>query len=592
MDGTAKTLGKYQIIREIARSNDIIYEAYDPVMNRRVALKELFFPPGVTEKQRADRIARFMREAKATGSLVHPNIVTVYEVGEDQGRYYIAMEYLEGQNLRQRLDVEGKLSQEEAARILIEVLKGLDYAHQHGVIHRDIKPENIQLLPDGRVKITDFGIARLTFEPSLTIDGQIFGTPSYMSPEQVHGREIDARSDIFSCGILLYQALTGEKPFQGDNVVAIFHAILHYDPPDPPHVSFPIAQIVRKALEKSPEHRFPSAGAMAKALEEALQALKQDPYLAPHPTVSPYGPSPYSPQTPQTPQGPPYGQPYSPTPYPYSQTPYPYSQTPYPYSPTPQDPNAPVPLPFPPNWSFPAPPPPPLLTPAAKEFLTKTFLVALVGAGFVVLGFALVSALLTTAERQQRYILESREYHHELESAKQLSETQPDEAMKELERLREVLTSPEMKRQAESTLASLTMKRAKRYEEQGKWSLALEEYLHAEELTPHDPMPLIGKARCYAQLASQSRSSTERISLLKASAEAYQSAFTKRIYLGNQFRKEAAQTFIKLARELWAQNLFLDAEREFRRAQNIAPPNSPEYQEAERELNNLNALPR
>ncbi|MCL6624745.1 MAG: serine/threonine protein kinase, partial [Fimbriimonadales bacterium] len=197
MDGTAQTLGKYQIIREIARSNDIVYEAYDPVMNRRVALKELYFPPGVTDKQRADRLARFMREAKAAGSLAHPNIVTIYEVGEDRGRYYIAMEYLEGQTLRQRLDVEGKLPQEEAARILIEVLKGLDYAHQHGVIHRDIKPENIQLLPDGRVKITDFGIARLTFEPSLTVDGQIFGTPSYMSPEQVYGREIDARSDIF-----------------------------------------------------------------------------------------------------------------------------------------------------------------------------------------------------------------------------------------------------------------------------------------------------------------------------------------------------------------------------------------------------------
>ncbi|MEM2126026.1 MAG: protein kinase [Candidatus Methanosuratincola sp.] len=584
MDGTSKTLGKYQIIREIARSNDIVYEAYDPVMNRRVALKELYFPPGVTEKQRQDRFARFMREAKAAGSLAHPNIVTVYEVGEDQGRYYIAMEYLEGQTLRQRLDAEGKLPQEEAVKILIEVLKGLEYAHQHGVIHRDIKPENIQLLPDGRVKITDFGIARLTFEPSLTIDGQIFGTPSYMSPEQVYGRDIDARSDIFSCGIVLYQALKGEKPFQGDSVVTISHAILHYDPPDPPHVSYPIAQIVKKALEKSPEHRFPSAGAMAKALEEALSALKQDPYLAPHPTHPgyPYG-QPYDPYSqtsqPTPPHGSPYGHPYSPQPDPYS----------YPYSPAPSpDPNANTPHPLPPNWAFPAQRPP-LLSPAAKEFLGKTLLVALIGSAFVTLGFSIISALLTAAERQQRYFLEAKEYGKELETAKQLSHTQPDEAIKELERLREILTSPDLKKEAENTLAVLTLERAKQHEARGEWILALQEYDRATTLIPHDPMPLIGKARCLSQLASRSRSPEERITHLKNSADAYQSAFTKRIYLGDNFRKEAAQVFLKLAREHWAYGQLLEAEQALRRAQNIAPQNSQEYREAERELKNLSA---
>src|SRR5438477_6646085 len=229
MSSGAGTLGKYQIIREIARSNDIVYEAYDPAMNRRVALKELAVPGGSTEKQRQERLARFQREAKAAGSLAHPNIVTIYEVGEDNGRAFIAMEYLEGQTLRQRIDVEGAVAQNEAVRIILEVLDGLAYAHEKGVVHRDIKPDNIQLLPDGRVKITDFGIARLMFEPSLTMDGQIFGTPSYMSPEQVVGREIDARTDIWSCGVVLYEAIAGKKPFAGDSVVTISHAIMHLE---------------------------------------------------------------------------------------------------------------------------------------------------------------------------------------------------------------------------------------------------------------------------------------------------------------------------------------------------------------------------
>ncbi|MCL6624779.1 MAG: hypothetical protein K6T17_09230, partial [Fimbriimonadales bacterium] len=380
-------------------------------------------------------------------------------------------------------------------------------------------------------------------------------------------------SDIFSCGIVLYQALTGEKPFQGDNVVTISHAILHYDPPDPPHVSFPIAQIVRKALEKSPEHRFPTAGDMAKALEEAVKLLKQDPYLAPHPTAYPYA-QPYDPYTPTShaPQGSPYGQPYSPQPYPFAPIP---------------DPNAPDPSAIPTNWNFPPAPKPPLLSPAAREFLSKTLLVALIGSAFVTLGFGIVSALLTAVEKQQRYALEAKEYRQELESAKQLSQSQPEEALRELERLREILTSPEMKKEAEESLARVTMERAKRHEAKGEWLLAIEEYQRAETLLPHDPMPLIGQARCFAQLAAQSQDPAKRISFLASSADAYESAFSKRIYLGDNFRREAAQVFIKLAREYWAKNQLLQAESAFRRAQNIAPPTSPEYHEANKELNNL-----
>jgi len=221
------TLGKYQIIREIARSNDIVYEAYDPLMNRRVALKELAMPGGSTGVQRDERVNRFKREAQAAGTLNHPNIMTVYELGQDGDRLFMAMEYLDGHTLRNEIDTKGFLPVDQAVRVAKEILKGLDFAHERGVIHRDIKPDNIQLLSNGAVKITDFGIARLTFQPNLTVDGQVFGTPSYMSPEQVVGREIDSRSDLFSVGIVLYEMLGGKKPFQGSSVMETTAQILN-----------------------------------------------------------------------------------------------------------------------------------------------------------------------------------------------------------------------------------------------------------------------------------------------------------------------------------------------------------------------------
>ncbi|MCS7309411.1 MAG: serine/threonine protein kinase, partial [Armatimonadetes bacterium] len=209
MTPSVNALGKYQIVREIARSNDIVWEAVDPELGRRVAIKELNLPEGVTEAQRQERIQRFLREAKAAGRLSHPNIVTIHEVGVDNGRHYIVMEYLEGENLRERLQRQGAIPLKEAVDIALQVLGALEHAHRMGVVHRDIKPENIHLLPDGLVKLTDFGIARIVFEPNITLDGQIFGTPSYMSPEQIEGKEIDPRTDIFSLGVVLYEMLTG-----------------------------------------------------------------------------------------------------------------------------------------------------------------------------------------------------------------------------------------------------------------------------------------------------------------------------------------------------------------------------------------------
>lgn len=265
-------LGHYRIIREIARSNDIVYEALDERIHRRVAIKELNIPHGATDSVRADRIQRFLREARAGGSLSHPNIVTIHETEEEDGRYFIVMEYLEGETLRNRMEREGALPPESGTDIAGQILSALMEAHTKGVIHRDLKPENIHLLPDGRVKITDFGIARLKFEPSITIDGQIFGTPSYMSPEQVLGKEIDERSDLFSVGSLLFEMLAGHKAFQGDSVVSITHAIMNSEPAIPQSVPTGLEHAIRKALQKDPQMRFSSAGEMKRALEEAKAA--------------------------------------------------------------------------------------------------------------------------------------------------------------------------------------------------------------------------------------------------------------------------------------------------------------------------------
>jgi len=281
-----QTIGKYQIIREIARSNDIVYEAYDPAMNRRVAIKELNIPGGSSDPQRLERIRRFEREVKAAGSLAHPSIVTIYEVEEDAGRHYMAMEYLDGKTLRNEIDTTGLLPTQRALEITLAVLEALAFAHEHGVIHRDIKPENIQLLSSGRVKLTDFGIARLTFEPNITIDGQVFGTPSYMSPEQVVGKEIDARSDLFSVGAVLFEMLGGQKAFPGDSVVSISYAIMNTEPVIPASASNTVQELLRNLLNKSVSQRYSNANVAIAAVRAALLELTSGAVMAPPPVVA------------------------------------------------------------------------------------------------------------------------------------------------------------------------------------------------------------------------------------------------------------------------------------------------------------------
>lgn len=269
-------LGRYKIIREIGRSNDVVYEAVDSGMNRRVALKELLLPQSVQGMQRRERVDRFYREARAAGSLTHPNIVTIYEAGEDRGRHFIAMEFLEGQSLRNVLDMERCLSVDRTLGIVKQICSALSYAHSRGVVHRDIKPENIQILPSGSIKITDFGIARIMEEPTLTADGQVFGTPSYMSPEQISGRPLDNRSDIFSLGVVIYEMLAGHKPFEGNTVVTITYNIMNQEVTYPTSVPYHMERVINRALAKDPQFRYSTADELFAELENPGSSQYQD----------------------------------------------------------------------------------------------------------------------------------------------------------------------------------------------------------------------------------------------------------------------------------------------------------------------------
>ncbi len=279
-------LGKYRIVREIARSNDIVYEAIDPAMARRVAVKELQLPPHLAGAQKRERIERFYREAKAAGTLSHRNIVTIYDVGQENDRHFLVMEYLEGQSLRDVLQMQGALPLKETLEIALQLCDALGYAHSRGVVHRDVKPDNVHILPGGIVKLTDFGIARITAEPSITSQGQVFGTPSYMSPEQVASHTVDHRTDLFSMGITLYEMLSGRKPFTGDSVITITYNIMNMQPTMPVGVPGPLQQILQRSLSKDPNLRYQNAAMMAADLRAEKFSLSAAPSAAGSPSVS------------------------------------------------------------------------------------------------------------------------------------------------------------------------------------------------------------------------------------------------------------------------------------------------------------------
>ncbi len=270
--------GRYQVVGELGKGTmGVVYKAHDPRIDRSVALKVL----------RRDRVAsdefvkRFLTEAKAIGRLSHPGIVTVYDVGKDNEVVYIAEEFLEGKSL-DKVMREDRLSHGKVAEIGAQVAEAMDYAHEKGIIHRDIKPPNIIISPDERVKITDFGIARIEDPDSarLTRAGVILGTPMYMSPEQVSGEPLDGRSDLYSLGVILYQLSTGKRPSWGSDLGEIFKSILDHIPAEPikinPSIPGPLSDLILKSLQKSPDARFQTGKEMAEALKACISLGKPD----------------------------------------------------------------------------------------------------------------------------------------------------------------------------------------------------------------------------------------------------------------------------------------------------------------------------
>jgi predicted Ser/Thr protein kinase len=270
-------LGRYEVESVLGKgAMGVVYLARDPVIGRRVALKTLNVPSDAEEA--GEFRARFLREAQAAGILNHPGIVTVFDAGVDDasGLSFIAMEYIEGRSLRDLLRSGHGFAYSEAARIGAALAAALDYAHSKGVVHRDIKPANVLFTLQGMVKITDFGVARLE-SSNLTAAGQFIGTPNYMSPEQVEGGTVDGRSDLFSLGVVLFELLTGQRPFAGQSLTEVAYKIVHEPARIPSQVRQGIPSafnpVVLKLLEKDPNRRYARGGDVARALEALRRVL-------------------------------------------------------------------------------------------------------------------------------------------------------------------------------------------------------------------------------------------------------------------------------------------------------------------------------
>jgi serine/threonine protein kinase len=276
--------GRYQVVKELGKgSMGIVYMARDPNLDLNVALKVLRTDRDLPESF----IQRFLAEAKALGRLDHPHIVRVYNVDEDQGTVYIAMEFVEGEALSDIMK-RNPFTTEMIIRFGIGIAEALDEAHRSGIVHRDVKPGNILVRKDGRPKITDFGIAHIddSSTHTMTQAGEVLGTPAYMSPEQVLGKPVDGRSDLFSLGIILYELSTGTRPFSGENLGAIFNAITSSEPEPPirknPALPPALNAAILKCLNKAPADRFATGQAMAEALKAcetekaALQRTAED----------------------------------------------------------------------------------------------------------------------------------------------------------------------------------------------------------------------------------------------------------------------------------------------------------------------------
>jgi len=276
---TASTLGRYEIVKELGRgAMGIVYLGRDPKINRTVAVKTLSLDEeGMDEEDRKSVKERFFREAESAGRLSHPNIVTIYDAGEDHDLSYIAMELLDGVDLKDHCQKDKLMDPAEIMELVAKVAGALDYAHQQGIVHRDIKPANIMKLKDGTIKVTDFGIARITAS-SKTQTGVVMGTPSYMSPEQLMGKKVDGRSDLFSLSVVLYEMLTGRKPFEAETVTTLMYKIANEAPPSPTiykqDLPPEVLRIIERGLEKDIEKRYQRGNEIAADLRSAIPLVR------------------------------------------------------------------------------------------------------------------------------------------------------------------------------------------------------------------------------------------------------------------------------------------------------------------------------
>jgi serine/threonine-protein kinase len=285
-------IGRFEVLDKLGEgAMAVVYKVHDPDIDRTLAVKVLHKRRCIDKEYRR----RFLREAKVAGNLSHYNIVTVYDVGEVEERPYIAMELLEGTPLDEVMKQETELSLTDILTIGIQIANGLDYAHSKGIVHRDIKPSNIILMPDGNtIKITDFGIAHFEDQNQTqqTQMGEVLGTPRYMSPEQAKGEKIDGRSDLFSIGVILYQLLTKESPFQDNSLATLLHKITTEDPTPigqlAPDVPNSLSHTVEKLLRKQREKRFQSGKELAQSLTRILNKVKEKAREREEPRIIPF----------------------------------------------------------------------------------------------------------------------------------------------------------------------------------------------------------------------------------------------------------------------------------------------------------------
>jgi eukaryotic-like serine/threonine-protein kinase len=269
---TVTKAGRYEVVSELGRgAMGVVYKAVDPVIGRTVAVKTIKLNEAGTGLSRPELLARFQTEARAAGLLTHPNIVVVFDAGEEDGLYYITMELVEGKSLQAMLDAGQAFPLPRTLRIMEQTCSALQFAHERNVVHRDIKPANLMLTADDSVKITDFGTAKILQFGTVQQTAHVMGTPSYMSPEQVKGRAVDGRSDIFSLGVMLYEMVTGEKPFPGQNITTVIYKIVNEAPVPPrqidPSIHPGISAVIMRALEKEPEQRYQSCREMLEDLK-------------------------------------------------------------------------------------------------------------------------------------------------------------------------------------------------------------------------------------------------------------------------------------------------------------------------------------